>query len=91
MSYKANVGGHAPGHLRNAFTDFMDEIWDSGEPLPQTVDVGGDQKPLKWLLGQLWNCTDAIPAPYAETLDLEGTATYASAVRKVSEQIQAQP
>jgi len=37
----------------------------------------------RWLLGQLWNCTDSCPREVAASLDVPG-ATYASVVRRLA-------
>lgn len=79
--------GHAPGFLRDAFCQFLDEYWESDTPLPVTIEVGGAQETVKWLIGQLWHCTDILPAVYADMLELKRYHTYAAAMRKVSEQI----
>jgi hypothetical protein len=37
----------------------------------------------RWLIGQLWNCTDSCPPDVAASLDIPG-ATYASIVRRLA-------
>ena len=66
-----------PSHLGEAFLEWIDRGGD-------TVEVGGDKKPLRWLLGQLWDCTDALPADDCTELELLPGSTYAVAVRKVA-------
>ena len=87
-SWHANRGGHAPGHLRDAFLEWT-ERYIGGEN-PPTVQVGDDEtpRPIGWLLGQLWNCTDVMPGTdwheLADCLKIEepyGGASYARAVR----------
>ena len=58
MKYKPSRGGHAPGHLRDALLEYLD-----GDSESDTVTVGYEERvmPLKWLVGQLWNCTDVLP------------------------------
>ena len=80
-------GGHAPGHLRDAFLGHLDEI---GYRFPDPdaeieVEVGYEPRrvPLRWLLGQLWNCTDTLPGEYRDLLQLPGRGTYAAAVRHI--------
>jgi hypothetical protein len=81
MRYKPNRGGHAPGHLRDAFLEYLDEGSES-----DTVVVGEEERvvPLRWLIGQLWNCTDVLPSEYCSMLELEQGSTYAQAVRKIA-------
>ncbi len=55
-------GGHAPGHLRDAFLEMVESgDWrkDSGEGMP----VGYHDTPVSFraLTGLLWNCTDVLP------------------------------
>lgn len=73
MQYAANRGGHAPGHLREAF----------GEWLEGDREIDTDARRL---IGQLWNCTDIMPRAMREIVD-EGYGieawTYAQAVRAV--------
>lgn len=59
--YKAYLGGHAPGHLREAFLDYLERYIDGEHPT--TILVGWDEVPVSpsWLLGQLWNCSDILP------------------------------
>lgn len=80
MIYKANRGGHAPGHLRDAFLEYLDVDSESF-----TVIVGEEERvmSLKWLTGQLWNCTDILPHEYCTVLELRQGSTYAQAVRKI--------
>ncbi|MBA7632945.1 hypothetical protein ES703_40501 [subsurface metagenome] len=81
MPYKANRGGHAPGHLRDAFLQYLDQGSDS-----DTVTVGESERvvSLRWLIGQLWNCTDILPHEYCAMLELRQGSTYAKAVRKIA-------
>lgn len=80
MKYKPNLGGHAPSHLREAFWEYLD----STDNNSTVVEVDGDVKPVKWLLGQLWNCTDIMPASGCYDLDMPPGSTYAQAVRKLA-------
>ncbi|WP_125206364.1 hypothetical protein [Capsulimonas corticalis] len=47
------------------------------------VEVGGEDKPIRWLLGRLWNCTDVLAAVYCQNLEIPVGSTYAVAVRDV--------
>ena len=37
----------------------------------------------KWLVGQLWNCTDILPNSYCQVLHLPQGSTYAKAGRRL--------
>ena len=86
MPFQPERGGHAPGHLREAFVEWLDD------PEQTEVVVGGneEQRPLSWLIGQLWNCTDILPSDVREQVNnlLTGEPdgfrnTYAAAVRRL--------
>jgi transcriptional regulator with XRE-family HTH domain len=90
--YDPGRGGHAPGHLRDAFLAWVQDCFHQPDevPLPQTVVVGETERPVSWLLGQLWNCTDILPSGefdqindwlIAEGLPRIDRQTYAAAVR----------
>lgn len=88
MRYRANRGGHAPGHLREGFLDYLDKL-DEGSP-PDRLTIGYEERSvsLMWLSGQLWNCTDTLPWEYCKILDMDPGSTYAQAVRKVRAEAQ---
>jgi len=79
MKYKPNRGGHAPGFLRDAFQEWVEE----GDQEIKTVIIDDEEKPLNWLLGQLWNCTDILPGCDCMLLDIPSGSTYAQAVRSI--------
>ena len=81
-------GGHAPSYLREAFSAFLDD-----EPALDNVNLDtvrvaagedGEMKPLRWLVGRLWNCTDVLPGTEARFLELTGMQTYAAGARKLA-------
>jgi hypothetical protein len=82
VSYDPRRGGHAPGHLRDAFLEWLD----TGEST-HTVVVLGEHRSLNWLCGQLWNCTDVLPGSECDLLDLPQGSTYAQAVQKVAAEL----
>ena len=87
MPYKANRGGKAPIHLRDAFCRYLDvPIYYPINLKLDTVKVGKERKvyPMKWLVGQLWNCTQILPPKYCNILHLGLGTTYAKAVRRLS-------
>ncbi|UCC38765.1 MAG: hypothetical protein JSV96_13205 [Candidatus Aminicenantes bacterium] len=65
-------GGHAPGYLRDAFHEYLET---------EQVVIDEVERPIKWLIGQLWNCTDIMPSEYCSLLDIPSGSTYAQAVR----------
>jgi len=76
--------GHAPGHLREAFDEWVEAGADA-----KTVTVGYAEAvmPTAWLLGQLWNCRDIMPSTLCADLDMRQGSTYAMAVRRVKAEI----
>lgn len=89
MTYNPSRGGHAPGHLRDAFVEYLDSEQYQDGKLDITVLVGEEEreKPLRWLLGQLWNCTDIMPSEVCSIVDLRAGSTYAMGVRKVATEV----
>jgi hypothetical protein len=57
-------GGHAPGHLREAFCAAVDAYaaWEADDPIPE-VEVGYNEVPMRIddVFGLMWNCTDVMP------------------------------
>lgn len=76
MRFGAARGGHAPGHLRNAFTAFVE---DGAVP----ADKFWDEPPTeRRLLGLLLNCTDTMPSGLCAQLDpATWGASYAQGAR----------
>lgn len=90
--YQAARGGHAPGHLRDAFLAWLEESMElpAEAPLPPTVEINEEPRPISWLFGQLWNCSDVLPSQARDSVNdiLESEnapafdrQTYAAAVR----------
>jgi hypothetical protein len=75
--FNAGRGGHAPGHLREAFWE-----WAEADQAV-TVTVDETERPVAWLFGQLWNCSDVMPGAGCDDLDLPRGSTYAQAVRRL--------
>jgi hypothetical protein len=93
MPFRANRGGHAPGHLRDAFENAIDE---SGKHSDDWYPYLGDEQPVffydprmqdrwdqlsprergRWLIGQLWNCTDIMPSDLCSNLDIPSGNTF---------------
>jgi len=77
--YQVARGGHAPEFLRAAFQEYLDQH-EADLFTGATVDVDGEPRSLPWLIGQLWNCSDTLPAHCWGSLDGR-PGTYAQAVR----------
>jgi len=75
--YHANRGGHAPGHLRGAFAEWAEE------GLRGAPRIDEDPIDTRWLIGQLWNCTDVMPSGLCGDLDLNAGSSYAQGVRSL--------
>ncbi len=76
MPYTPTRGGHAPGHLREAFIEWAEAGCD-----PRGIVMDAEDRPVRWIVGQLWNCTDVMPHYVCDTLGLRHGSTYAMAVR----------
>lgn len=76
MPYNAGRGGHAPGHIRELFCGLID----SGE-LDDELTEGRPERTERWLIGQLWNCSDTMPSDLCAEVGLPAGSTYAQAVR----------
>lgn len=66
MRYDPRRGGHAPGHLRDAFCDWVEAGMRDDEVGAGVLYEG--PRPLRWLLGQLHNCSDILPTWVADEL-----------------------
>lgn len=70
--YSTLRGGHAQGHLRDAFIEAVEAIeqWELGEPEP-VVLVGHAQEewPVSKVLRTMWNCTDIMPEMLRQSID----------------------
>jgi hypothetical protein len=86
-------GGHAPGHIRDAFCNAMWAFidWDRNDPEP-TIEVEIRYRPRKMTVSQvcglLWNCSDILPGvlseQIAEACQVDNMhQTYAAAARLV--------
>ena len=81
--------GHAGGHLRDPLDDYLDShMFKKTKGWYQKVEVDGEKKPIRWLIGQLWNCTDAMPSSNCDQLDLVQGSTYAQGVRALRSQLE---
>lgn len=95
MKYRANRGGHAPAHLRQAF-ELLLECWMAGDVsgLDDVVDLryifyDQERASARRIIGQLWNCTDVLPGMWCSELDLLSGSTYAQGARRLKEALEA--
>ena len=88
--YTSLRGGHAPGHLREAFLELTDwrnpwkkiaEIWKEDGSV--AFDFEESPIPIRRVLTRLWNCTDTIPWLACADLEIPLGSSYAQAVRKI--------
>ena len=75
--YNASRGGHAPGHLREAFDHFVE----NGEMPDADHWFDGKPRTIEWLIGQLWNCTDYAGGGGFRDPDGSVYGTYGTAAR----------
>ena len=82
--FSPSYGGHAPGHLRDAFLEMIESSDRSKDP-DEVMPVGdyGTLVSLYALTGLLWNCTDILPGSNCNDLDLPRGSTYAQAAREL--------
>ena len=90
MKFEASRGGHAPGHLRESFdacfSGHVSEPWyvplgKEGMLLNATWEGLDLKQRARWLIGQLWNCSDILPRDCCEGLDVPIGSSYATGVR----------
>ena len=74
-------GGHAPGHLRDAFHDWVE----AGTPTEFNIELNGGDATVtaRWIRGQLWNCSDTMPSSLCADLEIPAGSSYAQAVRSL--------
>ena len=68
---------HSFGYLRDAFRDWAE----SGMHADEAILIDEEEKPLSWLIGSLWNCSDILPTDCCKQLGIGRGSTYAQAVR----------
>ncbi len=78
---------HKPGHIRNAFIELVEEgettlVFFDRDKNPRFEAMGRDEQ-LRWLSGQLWNCTDVLPSSACGELGIPQGSTYAQAARYI--------
>ncbi len=97
-NYRFGRGGHAPGHVRDAFLAAIEayEGWDgtAQEPLVEfEVNYEPRPIPLSKVYGLVWNCSDILPGYEWHALigqDINpGRCTYAAAARAMLSKLKA--
>ena len=90
--FNASRGGHAPGHIREAFLvlveDYVTGTHSPAEEILTFFDRHRQQwwerltpkDRIMWVTGQLWNCTDTLSLHEEE---LDWGYSYASAAREL--------
>jgi hypothetical protein len=102
MRYQANRGGHAPGHLREWFEQYLDAGQKITGDLEQEMVAFITRRKLQrrgksleaWLLGQLWDCRDIMPSDMrTQVADLAASPpfTYGQAVRALKARLEREP
>lgn len=90
--FQANRGGHAPGHLREWFEQYIEADQKiEGDVKEEIVEYLTQRRIAlrgrsieEWLLGQLWDCTDIVPSALRSSVALVTDAehfTYGAAAR----------
>ena len=80
---------HVRGDFREAFEKLVDTkaVWGDPDRTTFAVAIGRIEqlRSLRWIVGQLWNCTDQLPGAMADELRDGGLGfeggSYAAAVR----------
>jgi len=85
--YNPSRGGHAPGHLRDAFKVLVEEC-QSSDTIPETFTDGDETWASRRLIGLLWNCTDTMPSDLCADLELHQGSTYARGARELVRELQ---
>ncbi len=80
--YKPSRGGHAPGHIREAFIEGVDQSFVSEFTLDSEIE-GQEGLTVRQAIGLVWNCTDIMPSTECSTLELPIGSTYAQGARRL--------
>jgi hypothetical protein len=97
-NYRIGKGGHAPGHVRDAFLSAVEAFtgWDGTGPEPLVdFEVNYEPRPIPMskACGLVWNCSDILPGDAWDALlghDINpGRSTYAAAARAMLAKLRA--
>ena len=94
--YVASRGGHAPGHLREALLEAVDDSAFAEQPWWERLEISfysqkqqtqwdllGPKERGRWLVGRLWNCTDVVPGSTCDAAGVPMGSSFASVVRQL--------
>ena len=94
MKFNPSRGGHAPGYLRDALIDALQESWAVKREWWELTDISFfnpsqqlwwhrlDQRHRAlWVLGQLWNCTDVVPNGTCDFVAIRRGSSFATLAR----------
>jgi hypothetical protein len=73
---------HSPGHLREAFGEWVEDGM-RDELVGEDIFYEGP-RPIRWLLGQLWHCSDIMPWNLCDDLGVPRGSTYGASVQAIS-------
>ncbi|MEA2581105.1 MAG: hypothetical protein QOE83_1997 [Actinomycetota bacterium] len=77
---------HAQGHIRESFAEWVDNGCEATE-VGSDFFYDGVARSTLWLFGQLWRCSDIMPAQMCYTLDMRPGSTYAQAVHALRHKV----
>jgi hypothetical protein len=97
--FRLKNGGHAGGHLRGALAEALERGTDWWQYLE--IDFHNDrdrewwselsaQSRARWLLGQLWHCTDIVPGTLRSEFEGQSVTTYARLARLLVKELQSE-
>jgi hypothetical protein len=72
--------GHAPGHIRQGFLDWVQIGCDPKE----MVTVGDEVCHVRWVIDRLWHCTDVMPHSACDHLDIRRGSTFGEAMHALA-------
>jgi hypothetical protein len=77
-------------HVRSAFSEWLEAV-EAGQAGigDDELESGGETFSIPDLLKRLYRCTDILPGSIYRWLELEGSQTYAAAVRHIRQLRQA--
>ncbi len=100
MTYVASRGGHAPDYLRAAMVLAIEQGSNQKCAWFQCLELRFDDsgkaawwsrsstvERVRWLIGQLWNCSDTVPGEICEVVEIPRGSSYANLVRKLKSEL----
>jgi hypothetical protein len=95
--FRLKNGGHAGANLRGALEEALERGTDWWQYLEIDFHNDCDREwwrklsgwdRARWLLGQLWNCTDIVPGALRSEFDGQNVITYARLARLLMKELQ---